>query len=125
MVGLETSKPAFHVGVQVGTLRWQQHDFGIGVLFDELAHGDEAGVSIHDEVTGVFQEPIFTIRQVPADLLHPRGIRTRRDPVNVDATGFQMHHSENVEGHQSSARPDFDSREVGGKDGVPVSLQKC
>ena len=87
-------------------------------------NGDEAGVSIHDEVAGVFQEPIFTVGQIAAGLFHPRGIRTRRDPGNVDATGFQMHHSENVERHQSVPRPDFDSREVRGEDRIPVSFQK-
>jgi hypothetical protein len=73
---------------------------------------------------GVFQESVFAIGEIAADLFHPRGIRTRRDPGNVDATGFQMHHGENVERHQSVPRPDFDSREVRGEDRISVGLQR-
>ena len=97
----QTTKPSLHVGVQVGTLGWQQNDFSVRVLLQEFPHGDEARIAIHNEMLGVFQESVFAIGEIAADLFHPRGIRTWRDPGNVDATGFQMHHSENVERHQS------------------------
>ncbi len=55
---------------------WQQDDFGI----DEVTHGDEARIAIHNEVTGVFQVPVFAIRKTAAALFHSRGIEARRDP---------------------------------------------
>ena len=96
----------------------------MGVPFNELTHGDEAGVSIHDEVMAMSQEAVFSVCQVPADLFHPRGIRAQRDPGNVHAACLQVHHRENVERHQSILCPDSDSREVRGKDRIPVGLQK-
>ena len=91
-------------------------------------HGIGHKISKESTIRAVFEKMssfgLVASAQVAADLFHPRGIRTRRDPGNVDATGFQMHHSENVERHQSVSRPDFDSREVRGKDRFPVGLQK-
>lgn len=66
---------------------------------NEFPQGDEAVVPVHNEVAGVFQEPIFRIRQVPANLLHPHGIRNQRNASNVDAVRFQVHDEENVEHH--------------------------
>lgn len=68
-LGLQTPKPPFHVCVQVRVLRWQQDDFSVRVLLDEFPHGSDAVVSIEDEVTGVFEKAVFTVVQVPADLL--------------------------------------------------------
>ena len=79
-LGLETAKPSFHVSVQVGTLGWQQDDFGIRVLLQEFPHGDEAFIAIHNEMLGVFQASVFAIGEIAADLFHPRGIGARRDP---------------------------------------------
>ena len=44
----QTAKPSLDVRVQVGALRRQQDDFGIGVLFKVITQGNEAGVSFHD-----------------------------------------------------------------------------
>ena len=73
---------------------------------------------------GVFQESVFALGEIAADLFHPRGIRTWRDPGNVDATGFQMHHGENAERDQPAPRPHFDGREVCGKQRIPMSPQE-
>ena len=123
-LGLETAKPSLHISVQVGTLRWQQDDFGIAVLIEKFAYGDEARVSIDDQMTGVFQESVFAIGEIAADLFHPRGIRTWRDACDLHTACLQVHHGKHVERHQSVSRPDFRSREVRGKDGFPVGLQE-
>lgn len=74
---LEIPKPSLHVGVQVGTLRWQQDDIGVGVLLDEFPHGEEAAISVDDQMAGILQESVFIVSQVAAGLLHPRSIRQR------------------------------------------------
>ena len=68
----------------VGTFRWQQDDFGPGVLIEKVTHGDEAAITIHDQMAGVLQEPVLIISQVTAHLCQPRGVRTRCDASNVD-----------------------------------------
>ncbi len=109
---------------QVGTLRWQQDDFGIGVLIEKVTPGDEARVTIHDQVTGVLQEPVFTVSQVTAHLFHPRGIGTRCDACNVDTACLQMHDCEHIERDQSVPCPHFDRREIRDEDGIPVGFQE-
>jgi len=59
-------------------------------------HGDEARIAIHNEMTGVFEEAVFSVCQVPADLLSSTWHRTRRDPGNVHTSCPQVHHGENV-----------------------------
>ena len=61
-------------------------------------------------MTGVLQEPVFAVCQVPADLFHPRGIRTWRNACNVHTTGLHVHGCEDVERDQSVPCPDFDGR---------------
>lgn len=107
-LGLQAPEPAFHVGVEVRALRRQQDDFSVRVLLQELPHGDEAGVSIHDEMAGVFQASMFAIVEITADLFHPPSIGARRDPGNVDTACLQVHHSEHIERDEPVPRPDFD-----------------
>ena len=66
----------------------------------------------------------FGREQVAADLFHPRGIRVGRDASDVHAACVQVHGRENVKRRQSSARPDLDGREFGGKSSITVGLQK-
>ena len=79
---------------------------------------------LHRKMTGAFEEAVFAIGEIAADLFHPRSIGTRRDACNVRTAGFQMPHGENVERDQSVSRPDFNSRDVRGKDRIPVRFQE-
>ena len=72
----------------------------------------------------ILQESVLTVRQVPTDLLHPRGVGIGRDACDLDMSRLEMHDGEDVERDQSPARPDFDRCEVCGEDGIPVSLQE-
>ncbi len=110
---------------EVGTTRWKQDDFGFGLRFDAFSQRREAGVTIDDQVTGILQESIFAVRQAAADLPHPHSIGARRDSGDMHSSRLQMHHGENIERDESAPCPDFHSREVCGKDRIPVSLQKC
>lgn len=73
---------------------------------------------------GVFEEVVFTVCEIPVDLLHPGGIRARRDPRDVDTSGFQLHHSKDVERREFFPSPDFGGREIRREDRFPVSFQK-
>ncbi|TWW10823.1 hypothetical protein E3A20_05920 [Planctomyces bekefii] len=70
-LSLQAPKPAFHLRVQVGTLRWQQDDFGLGILLDKATHRDEAAVTVHNQMTGIPQQPIFAVGQIATDLSDP------------------------------------------------------
>ena len=59
---------------------WRQNDFSVGVMLDEVRQAD---VTVDDQMAGVFQKTVFTVVQVPADLLYPRGLRTRRDASDL------------------------------------------
>ena len=75
-------------------------------------------------MTGVLQEAILAVSQAAADLPHPHSIRARSESGDVHTSRLQMHHGENVEGHESAPCPDFHSGEVRGIDGIPMSLQE-
>ena len=109
--GQGTRTSGFGTNVPCTRSRWNSSvaatPFRYRCFLDELTHGDEAGVSIHDEMAGVFQESVMTIGEIPADLFRPPGIEPRRDPDNPDAASFQAHRGENVDRHQSVPRPGF------------------
>ena len=121
----QAPKPAFHVRVQVGTLRWQQDDFGLGILLDKATHRDETAVTVHDQMTGIPEEPIFAVGQIATDLSDPCGIGTWCDAGDVDSTCLQVHDSKDVERDQSVLCPHFDRRKVRGENRLPVGFQEC
>ena len=123
-LSLQAPKPAFHVRVQVGSLGWQQDDFGLGVLLDKSTHRDETAVTVHDQMTGIPQEPIFAAGQIATDLSDPCGIGTRCDPRDVDSTCLQVHDGKDVERDQSVPCPHFDCRKVRGGNRIPVGFQE-
>ncbi len=121
---LQAAKPSLHVDVQVGALWWKQNNFGVSVLLQEFPHSDEVVVAICDQMAGVLQKAILIVGQTAAHLRHPHGVGARCYPRDVHATGLQVHHGEDVERDETVSRPDFQSCEVCGKDGIPVSSQK-
>jgi hypothetical protein len=62
-LGLQAAEPSFHERIEVRTLRWKQHDFGVGVLGEVVPHGPEADVPVHNQVTVVLQESILAVCQ--------------------------------------------------------------
>ena len=121
---LQTAKPAFHGGVQVGSLWWQQNN-SVSVCRSRkhawrVKHVSRSRI----QMRCIFQKPVFAVCQIAADLLQPRGIRIWCDARNVHTASFQMHDRKRRERDQSFPCPDFDSREVGGENGLPVSLQE-
>ena len=75
-------------------------------------------------MTDILEESVFVISQVTADLLHPFGIRTRRNACNVHTSRLQVHNCQDIEGDQSPTRPDFDGGDVRGETRIPVSFQE-
>ncbi len=48
-----------------------------------------------NDVAGLIQKSLFTISEIPRDLIHPLAIRSRKDPGNLDPPGLEINDEEN------------------------------
>ena len=64
------------------------------------------------------------ISQVACDLCHPRTIGLRRAAAKANLPSSQTHGEKQVVRDQAKRAPDFDGREVDGRQLLPVGLEK-
>ena len=59
-----------------------------------------------DQIASVSQTAVVDIGHVPTDLAHPRGVRLRRDPGDVDASRREFEEEQLGESCQAASGPD-------------------
>jgi hypothetical protein len=70
-----------------------------------------------DQVSGVVEETVDGIRQIPGDLLHPRSVGVVGDAGQVYAPGLEIDHEQDRVADQPVQRQDLDVEEVRSGDG--------
>ncbi len=77
-----------------------------------------------DQVVTTQEEAVFTVDQVPGDLLHPVPVRGRRDAGDLHATALQVDHEEHEVPNKPSPRHNLDREEICGGDRAPMGSQE-
>ena len=77
-----------------------------------------------DEVTTILHHPVFAVRDRSGDLRHPQPVWTFRDAAKLNAPCGKLDEEKNQEALKSGLAPNFDSKEVGGHDLIPMSIEE-
>lgn len=101
----------------VGRLCRQADRTNAGAFGQPLKGGAERRVPVHKEIPPPPQKPAESIGKIASDLQHPRGGGMRRDPGASNSPICEIHHEQNVVGHQSTFGPDLHRREVDRRQG--------
>ena len=112
------------MGVQIWTPRRQENGVHTIVLEQRIKRLREFGVPIVDEIAFAQEEPLEGIGQLPGALLHKGGSGMRRDARDLDTPCAQLHHHEDIIGHESMPRSHLHRKEVGRGQDLPVHLQE-
>ena len=103
----------FRESIQVRRPGGESHRFDACRLEDHPKVLTEHAGPIMNEIAAAVQEPVQTIGQIPSHLLHPRPIRFRDDPRDVNLPRGQSNHEQNVVTDQTQSRPQFHAEKVG------------
>ncbi len=122
--GFQAQHEPLQVSVAIGTLGRQQNGFYLGTGFEKLMQRRELGIAVHEDVSGVSQESLLRIGEVPSHLPNPGAVWAGGDSGNLDAASLQLHDDEYEERYEPVLRPNFGRREVDGGERIPVSLEK-
>jgi len=122
--GCERAEIPLKMSVQVRTLGRKSHRLDALVAKEVAKRLAEPGVAIHEQITFSVEEAVFEVRQIPRNLPHPGFVRMDRCASEVNAARLQLNDKQQVERHQTTLRPDFNSREVDGREDIPVRFEE-
>src|ERR1035438_8217751 len=75
-------------------------------------------------ITLAVEKAFFYIGQIAGDLFHPGLLGIGRTTREVNAAGGEFQDEEQIDGDQAVLGPNFDRREIDGRQHVPMGLEK-
>ena len=83
------------------------------------------GVPIHEQVALVAQESIQRIGEIAADLHHPGLGGMAGAAGQLNTTGGELQHKQEIKGNEPSFGPDPDGGEIDRGQNIPMGFQEC
>ena len=93
--------------VQVRRTRRKRHGLDSRLSENSRERRGVERISILDEVSFLYQDSVFAVGHVSADLLHPKPVRTLRDSSELNAARRKFDEKENHKTLESSYRPEL------------------
>jgi hypothetical protein len=112
------------MGVEIRTLRRQEHRFHPTGLEQHIKRLSEFRVPVMEQISFAQQEPVERIGQLSSTLLHEGGRGMGRDAGKLHPACRQFHDHEHVIRHQPVPRRHLHGEEVRGGEELPMELQE-
>jgi hypothetical protein len=77
-----------------------------------------------DQVAAIQKKTVFTVDQIPGNLLHPQPVWRNADPSDLNPTRLEMDHEEHEVPNEPAPCQDLDREEVRRSDRTPMGPQE-
>lgn len=94
------------------------------ILPDRPKRIAEIGIPVYQDILLVLQESVEGIGEISSELLHERIAKRRRTCGQMDTARSQFHDEQDIKGNQATLLPNFNGREINGRQNLPMRFDE-